>query len=275
MRQLSVIAAQEIRNGLRNFWVGGAIALMLVFSLTLALLGSAPGGEVGVSGLSVLVVSLASLTIFLLPLIALLLGHDAIAGEAERGTLALTLSCPVSRRTLLLGKFLGHFAILALAATLGFGAAAITVLTGEGAADGGGFADFLGLLVSALLMGAAFLALGTLASVLVRERMTAVGLAIGIWLVFVIVWDLALLGILVAWGEVLPEWIVSTMILLNPADVFRLLNLTASEATGLASGIGPAGAGLAPSLLWGALLLWLAAPLALAIHALDRKEIGS
>ena len=42
-----------------------------------------------------MVVSLSSLTIFLVPLIALLLSHDAIVGEAERGTLLLLLSYPV------------------------------------------------------------------------------------------------------------------------------------------------------------------------------------
>ena len=41
------------------------------------------------------VVSLASLTVFLVPLIALLLAYDAIVGEAERGTLLLLLAYPV------------------------------------------------------------------------------------------------------------------------------------------------------------------------------------
>lgn len=273
MRAALVIARQELANGLRNFWVGGAIVLMLLFSLSLALLGSAPGGAVGASGLSVLVVSLASLSIFLLPLIALLLGHDAIAGEAERGTLALTLSCPISRRALIAGKFIGHLIILALAAGLGFGMAALAVMMTGGMVEGQGLTDFLGLLSSAVLMGAVFLALGYLASALVAERVSAVGIAIGVWLLFVIIWDLAFLGILVSAGDHLPDWSVTALILLNPADIFRLINLTASEATGLASGMGAAGAGLPQALLWGALLAWLAVSLTLAARVFGRKEI--
>ena len=72
-----------------------------------------------VSPLTVTVVSLSSLTIFLLPLIALLLSYDAIVGEHERGTLALLLAYPVARWQVIVGKFLGHVTILALATVAG------------------------------------------------------------------------------------------------------------------------------------------------------------
>ena len=42
------------------------------------------------------IVSLSSLTIFLLPLIALLISYDAVVGEMERGTMLLLLSYPVA-----------------------------------------------------------------------------------------------------------------------------------------------------------------------------------
>ena len=57
-----------------------------------------------------------------MPLIALLISHDAIVGEMERGTMLLLLSYPVARWQVLLGKFLGHLAILAFATCLGYGA---------------------------------------------------------------------------------------------------------------------------------------------------------
>ena len=56
--------------------------------------------------------------VFLLPLIALLISHDAIVGEMERGTMLLLLSYPVGRWQVLLGKFVGHLAILAFATLL-------------------------------------------------------------------------------------------------------------------------------------------------------------
>ena len=69
-----------------------------------------------------MIVSLSSLTIFLLPLIALLISHDAIVGEMERGTMMLLLSYPVGRWQVMLGKFFGHVAVLAFATVLGYGA---------------------------------------------------------------------------------------------------------------------------------------------------------
>ena len=77
--------------------------------------------------LDVVIVSLSSLTIFLVPLVALLISHDAIVGEMERGTMLLLLSYPVSRRQVLLGKFVGHLAILAFATVLGYGTAALAL----------------------------------------------------------------------------------------------------------------------------------------------------
>jgi hypothetical protein len=67
--------------------------------------GSAPTGTLGADRLSVTVASLTSLAVYLVPLIALLMSFDAIAGEVERGTLPLMLTYPVGRAELLLGKF--------------------------------------------------------------------------------------------------------------------------------------------------------------------------
>jgi len=49
--------------------------------------------------------SLVSLAIYLVPLISLILGYDAIVGERERGSLDLLLALPITRLELLLGKY--------------------------------------------------------------------------------------------------------------------------------------------------------------------------
>lgn len=270
MKAAAVIAGQEIANGVRNLWVAGAVAMMLVFSLALALVGSAPGGATAAGGFVVLIVNLAGLSVFLVPLMALLLAHDAIVGEAERGTLALTLSYPLGRGAFLLGKFLGHLAIVLIAIFAGFGLAAFAVA--DGSFDVGGFALLVG---SAVLLGAIFLALGYAVSALVRERASAAGMAIGLWVYFVIVHDLALLGLLVTVGERLPDGLVTALLLANPADVFRLVNLTGSEAAMLASGMDPVAIAidLSRSMAIGSLLAWLAGGLLLAWFLFRRKEV--
>ena len=90
MTRLFIIAGREVRDGLRNRWVLATTVLMAALALTLSFLGSAPTGNVGVGPVEVTIVSLSSLTIFLLPLIALLLSFDALVGEFERGTIRKT-----------------------------------------------------------------------------------------------------------------------------------------------------------------------------------------
>src|SRR5690606_33678728 len=97
MKNVVIVAGKEIQEGLRNRWVLATTLLLAALALTLTFLGSAPIGQVGAGALDVVVVSLSSLTIFLVPLIALLLSHDAIVGEIERGTMLLLLSYPIGR----------------------------------------------------------------------------------------------------------------------------------------------------------------------------------
>ena len=123
MNRILSTAGVEFRIALRNRWVAIAVALMVVFALVLAAAGAAPTGDIGADRLSVIVASLTSLAVYLVPLIALLMSFDAIAGEVERGTLSLLLTYPVSRAEILAGKLLAHLAILTLAVLAGYGGA--------------------------------------------------------------------------------------------------------------------------------------------------------
>ena len=175
MRNIVIIAGKEIKEGLRNRWVLATTLLLAALSLSLTFLGSAPTGNVGAGALDVVVVSLSSLTIFLLPLIALLISHDAVVGEMERGTMILLLSYPVGRYQVILGKFCGHVLILAFATVIGYGAAAVALaITGASvlAASWYAFASMLG---TSIMLGAVFVAIGYLISSLVRDRGTAAG----------------------------------------------------------------------------------------------------
>ena len=77
----------EFAIALRNRWVAISVVMMSLFALVLSVAGSAPTGDLGIDRLSVTVASLTSLSVYLVPLIALLISFDAVAGEAERGTL--------------------------------------------------------------------------------------------------------------------------------------------------------------------------------------------
>lgn len=276
MNSIWIVARREVLVGLRNRWVLATTLLLAALALSLTFLGSAPTGRVGASALDVVIVSLSSLTIFLVPLIALLLSHDAIVGEVERGTLPLLLSYPVTRWQIVMGKFFGHLLILLFATVVGYGAAAAAVaLTGADILRQS-IVSFAVMVASSVLLGAVFIAIGYLISTMVRDRGTAAGIAIGVWLALTLVYDMALLGILVAdQGRTLTASALDTLLLLNPTDIYRLFNLSGFAAVGQFAGM----TGLAGKTVWSqstllaVLLLWAATPLALAIVVFTRREV--
>ncbi len=276
MSVVAIIAGKEIRDGLRNRWVLGTTVLLTALALTLAFVGSAPTGTVKLSLLAVTVVSLSSLTVFLLPLIALQLSYDAIVGEIDRGTMALLLAYPVSRLQVIFGKFVGHTTILGIATVVGFGAAGLVLQLAGGELDEEAWRAFLAMIGSSILLGAAFLALGYLVSASVSDRGTAGAISIGVWLLFVLIFDMALLGWLVAdHGRTLTARGLTWLLLLNPTDVYRLFNLTGFSNVSLFAGTTGLGAqvSLGPFALLLALGGWMVIPLALATAFFRRRQL--
>ena len=270
MNRILTTAKTEFRIALRNRWVAISVAMMVLFSLVLSAAGSSATGSVGADRLSVVVASLTSLAVYLVPLVALLMSFDAIAGEVERGTLPLLLTYPVSRLEVLLGKLLAHLAILTLAVAAGYGVAAVAAFAMDRSATAG-LPALWRLSWSSVLLGATFLGAGYAASALARRPSSAAGLAIGLWLGVIVLYDLGLLAAIVADdGGLFTTRVFPLALLANPADAFRLFNLAASQATSAASGV----AGAANTIpVWASLtsvVLWPVAALALAAAAFRR-----
>lgn len=276
MKAIIYMMSKEIRDGLRNRWVFATTLLLLMLALSLGFLGSSTTGEVKVDPLTVTVVSLSSLSIYLIPLIAILLSYDAIVGEVESGTMSLLLSYPISRWQVLVGKFLGHLTILSVATIVGYGlAGAVLQMTGKGL-DFSVWMPFVHLIIASILLGASFLAMGYLVSTLTRERAATIGIVIAVWLFFVVIFDMVLLGVLIAdTKQVITASTVNTVLLFNPTDVYRLLNLTGYENIALYSGMG----GISEQLeirrevLIAVQLLWIVVPFGLAILGFRKKQI--
>lgn len=267
MSRILTLAGTEFRIALRNRWVAIAIGLMVLFALVLSAAGSAPTGALGADRLSVVVASLTSLAVYLVPLVALLLTFDSIAGEVERGTLPLLLTYPATRAQIVLGKAVAHLAVLALALAAGYGlAAAAAVATDPQAMTG--LPAMWRLFWSSILLGAAFLGAGYTLSALSRRPSGAAGLAIGLWMVAVVLWDLALLAAVVADdGGAFTRSVLPAALLANPSDAFRLFNLAASQATAAAAGLGGAANAIAPLTALASVVLWPMLSLGAAILA--------
>ena len=262
-RQVAALANKELRDRLRNRWVLAVAVVFAVFSLVISYFGGAEQGTLGPRSIEFVITSLVSLVIYLIPLIALLLGFDAVVGERERGSLDLLLALPITRVELLLGKYLGLAAALTLSTLGGFALMAGLLWRQFG---GPGLYQAVGFVLSSVLLGLVFLSLALLVSVVSRERTRASGAAIALWFGFVLVFDLLLLGVLVASGGAFGGQALAYLLLFNPTDIFRILNVFSLDQLrgmhGLVSIVPPALGN--PWAMGAAMLAWIAAPLGLA-----------
>ena len=127
---------------------------------------------------------LAFAIIYLFPLLILALSYNLISSEKEDGTLAMTLSQPVSLRTLAAGKIaLRGLFVISVATAISIAAA---LFSGVNLAAEGALPRFLLWIVAVAAYGAFWFALAVAVNALGRGSSTnAVALA-GMWLVFVL-----------------------------------------------------------------------------------------
>jgi ABC-type transport system involved in multi-copper enzyme maturation permease subunit len=179
----------------------------------------------------------------------------------------MLLAQPLERRDLLLGKYLGLLLSLAAATIVGFVPAAVIVARYAGASSLLGYALFP--LLSILLIGA-MLGLGIVVSVRSHGGVQAQGRAIFLWFLFVLMYDLLLMGTLIASG--LSSAALAALLVLNPVDSARVLVVLALEPDLYL--LGPAGALLVGELshagtailLLSTLVAWAVVPLLAALR---------
>ena len=133
--------------------------------------------------------SFVSFISFLVPLMAIGLGFDAVNGEYNRRTLSRILAQPIYRDALLFGKFLAGLATLAISLLalwlLVIGLGLLLVGIPPGAEEIG--RSFLFLLITIIYAGV-WLALAMLFSILFRSAATAALVTLGVWLFLTFIW---------------------------------------------------------------------------------------
>lgn len=260
------IALKELVDRLRDRWIWTVVALVLVTTLAIAFLGAAPVGVVGARGSGVVMASMLNLAVYLVPLLALVMGAGVIIDEKRRGVLDLILVCPISSGEYFLGTFLGYATALSIALVASFVPTAVVLALTTGINLG----EYGLLLILILALGCAFLALSFLISILARDHARAVASSVLVWICAVLVFDLVLVGSLVLYPDVPPSLFGLTL-LLNPADIFRLLAFSwvgsAASPLGLATVAPPFPA----TVLVAVLLLWTIVPLVLSHRLFQRR----
>ncbi len=275
MNAIVTVANKEFRDGLRNRWIVAITIIFAILAIGLAYFGAAAAGRVGFTSLSTTIVSLASLAVFIIPLIALMLAYDGVVGEDENGTLLLLMTYPLSRWQLLLGKMTGHGAIMAVSTLLGFGSAAVMMGVLSDTTNWPDLIAAFGLFIlSAILLGWVFIAFAYIISTLVSEKSKAAGIALIVWFGFVLVFDLGLLGLLVGTQGDVDAQLLPYLLLLNPTDIFRLVNISyfaSEQITGLMAIAQHVRFSTATLLL--SLTIWLMVPMAIAMLIFNRRSL--
>jgi ABC-2 type transport system permease protein len=133
--------------------------------------------------------SFVSFISFLVPLMAIGLGFDAVNGEYNRRTLSRILSQPIYRDALLFGKFLAGVATLAISLItlwlLVMGLGLLLIGIPPGAEEIGRCILFL---IVTIIYAGVWLAVALLFSIVFRSAATAALVTLGIWLFITFIW---------------------------------------------------------------------------------------
>jgi len=213
------IMKKELMDRLRNKWVLVVAAAFAVFTLTISYFGGVSSGLTGLYSIKRTIVALTSLVVYFIPIIALTVGMANVVDEKERGTLDIYLTSPITYNEFLLGKFSGLAASLLIACVGGFGIATVVLVLKAGASI---IDDFVFFIVNSLVLGVVFISISFFISVVSLDRTRAVALTVFVWLFFVIIYDLLIVGVLVATKGAIPSALVYSLIFLNPVDIYRL-----------------------------------------------------
>lgn len=272
MNPICAVALKEFQDGLRNRWFISITCIFALLAIGLSYYGSVASGQISPPSLSTTIASLSSLSVFIIPLIALLLCYDSFVGEQESGTLLLLLTYPISHTQLLLGKFIGQGSIITLATIIGFGSAA--VLLGFNTDFATVLPAFALFILTASLLGLSFVGLAYIISLSVTEKSKAAGIALILWLFFVLIFDLGLLAILIGIEDGVTQQGLVQLMLFNPADLFRLINLAALDSGDVNGVLAVAiNSDYSLSSLLLMMLAWVVSPLLFALFIFSKKSI--
>ena len=221
-----VIARKEFVDAIRSRTLQGLVVLFATFIC---------GGIVVATNVPTLIdadvdpatfgilFGLLSPAALVVPVISVLVGYRAIAGEVADGGIYCLLGLPHTRRDVLVGKFLGRFGVVTAAILVGFAVGAATLyLTVTSFAVG----PYLTFVAATLLLGGVYLAFTTSISAATASPSRAAWGGFGVFVVFQFLWELA--GFLARYAVTgtaspeppLPAW-YTTFVRLSPQNAYQ------------------------------------------------------
>jgi len=255
------IMKYELRDVARS---RALIAYALFFAIvTDALLRFGGGGKA--------LVSLASIALFIIPLVALVFGTVFL--DNARDFTELLLAQPITRRQLYSGLYLGLSIPLAGA----FAAGVIVPFALHRAVDPAVRTSLAALVAIGVTLTFVFTAFAFVIAAWSEDRLRRMGTAIGVWLLLAVLYDGLVLVLVMLFGDYPIERPMLAVMVANPVDLARVLLLLQLDMSALMGYTGAAfqqvfsgGKGIAIASL--ALALWVAAPVLLGLRSFRKRD---
>lgn len=274
LQLIRFIARQELIVNIRNKWT---IIFAIVFGLLISAIsyaGIMAEGFSGVQSFTRTSVSILNLVLYIVPLIALIMGTISFTGD--KGSMELLYSQPVSRSEVLVGKVVGLFFSIALSMISGFFVSGALIASINGTEGLGRYSIFVLL---SLLLALVFLCIAVMVATLYRRKSKAFGIALFLWFFFVLFYDvMAIAGSILFSGQSANRFLFLSLFG-NPVDMVRVATLIILENVTIFGAAGAAllrflgGSTAGIILLITTLVLWIVIPMMMSHRLLEKQDI--
>ncbi|MCW5907607.1 MAG: ABC transporter permease subunit [Chitinophagales bacterium] len=213
------------------------------------------------------IVSLMSVVMIIVPLVSIVFSTTYFYNAYE--FIELLVAQPLSRTTILLGKFTGVAFSMLTAFFIGVG---VPVLIYSPNATG-----FV-LLQSGIGLSLVFISLAFFSSVATRDKAKGIGLSLMLWFFFSVIYDAIILGVLFAFSDYPLEKAVIALASLNPIDLGRIMILMKLDISALMGFTGAVykkffGTGFGFFYTTGIMLLWIVVPQLVSLRIFRKKNL--
>ncbi|MBE1555907.1 ABC transporter permease [Sporosarcina limicola] len=214
------IAKQEFKLALRSRWLILMAVLFTLLSVILLFFGGQPVVD-GFDGFTRQTASLLNLSLFLMPLLTLLVGGMLIAGEKEDGQLVLYMTYPITERAIIFGKYIGIGLSLLTVLFIGYGTSTIILLF-FGTVQWS--ITILFFLISALLI-LLFLSIALSIGFFVSGRLQALGMGLLFWAFFVLLYEFIVMALSMVISAKSVLLLLTISVFLNPVELIRVFTI--------------------------------------------------
>lgn len=213
------------------------------------------------------VLSLLNIVLIVIPLVSMV--FSTIHWYNSYEFIELMLTQPVSRKKVLLSEFAGIGSSLVTAFLVGVG---VPVIIYQFNATG------LALLLVGSLLTLVFTAIAFFGSVKSRDKARGIGVALLLWFYFALIFDGLLLLILFGFSDYPLETLTMALSSFNPIDLGRIYLMLQMDVSALMGYTGATfkeffGSQLGLLYTFVVMLVWIVAPLALAVRSFRKKDL--